>query len=424
MKYSLLLFSLTLFYSLLSSQSIKVNLTSQTALDDGSFHITSVDLAAKEQLILPSIDISHARYFDLFHTWNAKNDPDISCMVIQADTADILYIDLNNDEDMTNDGGPRFFPKSENEFAINIPHPNDPLQTTRLLLQRTPSIPDSERVKIIDSAGNLNSRFLKFLGVMQKDSSWNGDKGSFYFDDRAGLRSGTVMIGNKTVRIGLFDYDNNGLYSDSDDVVIVDLYGDGKLRFNDYTEVFQRNDVFTINHTNYTLSASDPYGTWLELVRTNRKPQSLFLKKQTSLHSGSTESGTLNATFWDQTVKTLNGKDISLKHFKGKPLLLNFWGEWCSPCITELPVLVDAYKQYKGSALRILSILKPSDPAKAKKVIATAGLTWNHTFLTESWEKQFAVNRYPTNILILADGLTFIRTGRINSTTFFERYIH
>lgn len=30
----------------------------------------------------------------------------------------------------------------------------------------------------------------------------------------------------------------------------------------------------------------------------------------------------------DFTVKTLDGKTVSLKSFRGKPLFLNFWSSW------------------------------------------------------------------------------------------------
>jgi thiol-disulfide isomerase/thioredoxin len=40
------------------------------------------------------------------------------------------------------------------------------------------------------------------------------------------------------------------------------------------------------------------------------------------------------------TLKTLEGKEVSLSSFKGKPVLLNFWATWCPPCLEELPSLL------------------------------------------------------------------------------------
>ena len=34
-----------------------------------------------------------------------------------------------------------------------------------------------------------------------------------------------------------------------------------------------------------------------------------------------------------------DGEDISLKEFRGVPVLVNLWASWCAPCIKELPTL-------------------------------------------------------------------------------------
>lgn len=34
-----------------------------------------------------------------------------------------------------------------------------------------------------------------------------------------------------------------------------------------------------------------------------------------------------------------NGNEQSLDHFRGKPLLVNFWATWCAPCVKEMPAL-------------------------------------------------------------------------------------
>jgi len=40
----------------------------------------------------------------------------------------------------------------------------------------------------------------------------------------------------------------------------------------------------------------------------------------------------------DVTFKDLQGKDVTLSSFKGKVVLVNFWGTWCEPCRGEIPI--------------------------------------------------------------------------------------
>src|SRR5882672_3426274 len=46
------------------------------------------------------------------------------------------------------------------------------------------------------------------------------------------------------------------------------------------------------------------------------------------------------------TLKDMNGVDVKLAAFKGKPIVLNFWATWCGPCRAEIPSLVELQKQY------------------------------------------------------------------------------
>lgn len=49
----------------------------------------------------------------------------------------------------------------------------------------------------------------------------------------------------------------------------------------------------------------------------------------------------------DFKVKDMQGNDVYLSSFKGKPVVLNFWASWCPPCKQELPDFDNAYNEYK-----------------------------------------------------------------------------
>jgi len=53
---------------------------------------------------------------------------------------------------------------------------------------------------------------------------------------------------------------------------------------------------------------------------------------------------------------TLEGKKISLKEFRGKVVLLNFWASWCVPCREEMPAMEKLYQEYKEKNFVILAV--------------------------------------------------------------------
>jgi thiol-disulfide isomerase/thioredoxin len=39
----------------------------------------------------------------------------------------------------------------------------------------------------------------------------------------------------------------------------------------------------------------------------------------------------------DFSIKDLEGKEVNVKDFRGKLLLVNIWATWCAPCVKEFP---------------------------------------------------------------------------------------
>ena len=42
----------------------------------------------------------------------------------------------------------------------------------------------------------------------------------------------------------------------------------------------------------------------------------------------------------------MNGKKVRVTDLRGKIVVLNFWATWCVPCRAEMPLLVEAEKEY------------------------------------------------------------------------------
>jgi thiol-disulfide isomerase/thioredoxin len=69
------------------------------------------------------------------------------------------------------------------------------------------------------------------------------------------------------------------------------------------------------------------------------------------------DEGPANGTMApDFTLKSLDGKEVSLSSLKGKAVMVNFWATWCEPCKIEMPWLVDLQEKYRKDGFEILGV--------------------------------------------------------------------
>jgi peroxiredoxin len=63
----------------------------------------------------------------------------------------------------------------------------------------------------------------------------------------------------------------------------------------------------------------------------------------------------------DFTLPDLNGAQVSLAQFRGRPVVINFWATWCPPCRDEIPRLVEAYQREKDGVVFIAISDEPAN---------------------------------------------------------------
>ena len=104
-------------------------------------------------------------------------------------------------------------------------------------------------------------------------------------------------------------------------------------------------------------------------------------------------------------LSDINGKEIDLKSFRGKYVLIDFWASWCRPCRNENPNLVKAYKTFGGKKFEIISISVDKSIEEWKKAVNDDGLTWTQLIDVEGdVAEEYAVQSIPNTWLLDKEG--------------------
>ena len=108
------------------------------------------------------------------------------------------------------------------------------------------------------------------------------------------------------------------------------------------------------------------------------------------------------------TLKTPDGKDISLTDFKGKYVLVDFWASWCGPCLREMPNVVKLYKECKGKNFEIFGVSLDNKKDAWVKAIKANGMKWPQGSDLKGWGSEPArlcnVSAIPFTVLIDPEG--------------------
>ena len=103
------------------------------------------------------------------------------------------------------------------------------------------------------------------------------------------------------------------------------------------------------------------------------------------------------------TATDLAGKGVSLADFRGRPLVVNFWATYCTPCREELPLLQRATSAPPGVGLLLIDE-RDSGPA-ARSFLNSVGVTARSAADADGrLGNLYGVQVLPTTIFIRADG--------------------
>lgn len=105
-------------------------------------------------------------------------------------------------------------------------------------------------------------------------------------------------------------------------------------------------------------------------------------------------------------LKDINGKSVSSSSFKGKVMVLDFWGTWCKWCVTAMPKLQELNSKYSSNKKVEVLGISCGEPENAdpKAFLKEHNATYNSLVKGDEVARSFGVQGFPTIIVVGKDG--------------------
>jgi cytochrome c biogenesis protein CcmG, thiol:disulfide interchange protein DsbE len=108
----------------------------------------------------------------------------------------------------------------------------------------------------------------------------------------------------------------------------------------------------------------------------------------------------------DVTLPCLGGgRAVHLAGLRGKPMVLNLWASWCTPCRDELPVLQRFYERADGKVAMLGVDFEDTRPAAALQLLRSSGVTYPQVAdFDKAVDQALGPHPVPMTVLVSADG--------------------
>jgi thiol-disulfide isomerase/thioredoxin len=102
----------------------------------------------------------------------------------------------------------------------------------------------------------------------------------------------------------------------------------------------------------------------------------------------------------DLVGEDLDGRPLSLSGFRGRVVVLSFWGTWCPGCMEFVPEERALVERLKGRPFALVGVDSDSDREKTRQRVAKEGMTWPSFWGGEAIAARWNVRAWPTLFVV------------------------
>jgi peroxiredoxin len=107
----------------------------------------------------------------------------------------------------------------------------------------------------------------------------------------------------------------------------------------------------------------------------------------------------------DFALPTLAGGTVRLSDFRGRPVVLNFWAHWCTPCRQEFPLLRAALRRHRDDGLVLVGVDTKDIESRARSFVAKQHAAWPMVLDPDgTLAEAYGIEPIPQTFFIRADG--------------------
>lgn len=343
------------------------------------------NMGVAETIVKPGgLADSKVGYFRIYFTGRkGKIEKWIFVLVADFDSEEPrFFIDQNGNLDFTDDKSAKPIECGDGAYIFEIfgEHKDSKFSIKLMPFRHDEDITDEAKDRYVQLFDGLREAMGgKFANV----DFW-------FYDRRLNTRTNSVNVDGQEVMLGVHDYDCDGLYHGERDRLLVGEFGAKNISYQlaDGAVALAKDAVFLIGDQPYRILEVAADGSHVRIVKSNVMPDRLFV-------------GMPVPNF---TLKQFDGNSVEVRSLlqPKKLLVLDFWGQWCAPCVEAIPSTIEFREKWKERI--VMAGVHMGDHGIARRISAEKEVPWPQFEYADEVGEILFIDAWPTYVVIDENG--------------------